>query len=68
MTLEPVPGDLFIYVNSVNHAHHIGIYTGDGQGIAGNTSEDGTSSNGTVVAEHGLTTNPARIKYVHYPR
>lgn len=66
MTDNPVPGDLYIYVNSANHAHHIGIYTGDNQGIAGNTSADGTSSNGDRVAEHGLITNPKSIKFIHY--
>lgn len=68
LTTSPVNGDLFIYVNDVNHAHHVGIYTGFNNGIAGNTSEDGTSSNGTGVFEHGLSTNPAHIKYIHYPR
>jgi hypothetical protein len=33
-------------------------------GIAGNTSEDGKSSNGTGVFEHGIN---ARV-FIHYPR
>ena len=70
LTTKPVKDDVFIYVNDDDHAHHIGIITidGGGIGIAGNTSEDGTSSNGDRVAEHGLTTNYAHIKFIHYPR
>jgi len=70
LTDTPVKDDLFLYVNADDHAHHIGIVTADGgtPGIAGNTSEDGTSSNGDRVAEHALTTNPALIKFVHFPR
>lgn len=70
ITTTPVKDDLFLYVNSDNHAHHIGIITQDGGaiGIAGNTSEDGTSSNGDRVAEHTISTNPTTVKYIHYPR
>lgn len=50
----PRPGDLYLYVNSADHAHHVGIVTGAGQGIAGNTSADGKSDNGTGVFEHAL--------------
>ena len=64
----PVKDDIFLYVNDADHAHHIGIVTENGQGIAGNTSADGKSSNGDRVAEHGLSTNPANVKYIHYPR
>lgn len=66
LTEDPVPGDLFMYIDDNDHAHHIGIFTGDGNGIAGNTSEDGTSPNGDRVAEHKLITNPKHIKYIHY--
>lgn len=70
VTSKPIPGDMFIYVDASDHAHHIGFYTGSANGvpvgIAGNTSADGSSSNGDRVAEHTLTTNPARIKYIHY--
>jgi hypothetical protein len=66
LTTNPVPNDIYLYVDANEHAHHIGIYTGNGNGIAGNTSADGTSSNGDRVAEHALTTNPALIKYVHF--
>lgn len=68
LTTNPTQNDLFLYVDDNDHAHHIGIFTENGQGIAGNTSADGTSSNGDRVAEHALITNPAHIKYVHYPR
>lgn len=68
LTTTPINGDLFIYVNDADKAHHTGIYTGFGNGIAGNTSEDGTSSNGVGVFEHKLITNPSHIKYIHYPR
>lgn len=68
LTTTPVEGDLFIYVNNVDHAHHIGIVTktGGGIGIAGNTSEDGSSSDGTGVFEHSISTNPISVKYIHY--
>lgn len=53
----PAIDDLFFYVNDAGHAHHIGIVTGLSPltGIAGNTSEDGQSSNGTGVFEHAIT-------------
>ncbi|MDB5210209.1 MAG: hypothetical protein JWQ30_1036 [Sediminibacterium sp.] len=70
LTDNPIKDDLYIYVDANDHAHHIGIVTEDGgsSGIAGNTSADGTSSNGDRVAEHVLITNRARIKFIHYPR
>lgn len=64
----PHKDDIFLYVNQVDHAHHIGFVTDPGVGIAGNTSADGTSSNGDRVAEHSISTNPAKVKYVRYPR
>ncbi len=70
LTENPVVDDLFLYVDDNDHAHHIGIVTmpGGGEGIAGNTSADGTSSNGDRVAEHSISTDHAHVKYVHYPR
>lgn len=69
ITTTPVPGDLFIYVNAQNHGHHIGFYSSGGVhtpvGIAGNTDESGTSSNGDRVAEHALARTT--IEYVHLP-
>ncbi len=67
LTATPAKDDLFLYVNDADHAHHIGFVTDPGQGIAGNTSADGTSSNGDRVAEHGISAGP-HVKYVHYPR
>jgi hypothetical protein len=68
LVTSPQKDDIFLYVNDVDHAHHIGFITEGGQGIAGNTSADGTSSNGDRVAEHGISTNPAHVKYVRYPK
>lgn len=68
LTDNPMKDDLYIFVNDQDHAHHIGILTGQGIGIAGNTSADGTSSNGDRVAEHGLNVSTQFIKYIHYPR
>lgn len=68
LTTNPSKEDIYLYVDDNDHAHHIGIITENGNGIAGNTSADGTSSNGNMVAEHSISTNPAHIKYVHYPR
>jgi hypothetical protein len=70
LTTFPVQDDIYLYVDENDHAHHIGIITSSKEniGIAGNTSADGTSSNGDRVAEHKLITNPARIRYVSYPR
>ena len=66
----PQPGDLFLYVRSIDdHAHHIGFVTETDPlvGIAGNTSEDGTSSDGTGVFEHALAVAPSAIKFVRVP-
>lgn len=65
-------GDLFLYVDENDHAHHIGIVTelpypglnSYYSAIAGNTSEDGKSSNGVGVFEHAV----APRVFVHYPR
>jgi hypothetical protein len=66
---KPLKDDLFLYIDDNDHAHHIGIVTVDGglYGIAGNTSADGTSSNGDGVHEHGLINNPTHIKFVRVP-
>lgn len=68
MIENPMKDDLYIYVDSNDHAHHIGIFTENWNGIAGNTSEDGKSSNGTGVFEHELTRDSAGIKFIRYPR
>ena len=53
----PAPGDVFFRVKPDGDAHHVGFVTETGplKGIAGNTSEDGKSSNGTGVFENLLT-------------
>lgn len=73
ITDSPNVDDLFLYVNTDDHAHHIGIVTGvqklsgkvvSVSGIAGNTSPDGKSSNGDGVHEHDISTTV----FVAYPR
>jgi hypothetical protein len=64
---KPVIDGLFFYVNADGTPHHVGIVsdvlpTGVVMGIAGNTSEDGVSSNGTGVFEHAIST--ARTVFV----
>lgn len=53
----PQVDDLFFYVNDVGRAHHVGIVTGVDPltGIAGNTSPDGLSDNGTGVFDHPIS-------------
>jgi hypothetical protein len=66
LTDKPSVGDLFFYVDENGHAHHIGFVTAIAplEGIAGNTSPDGKSSNGTGVFEHGIVAT----HFAHYPR
>jgi hypothetical protein len=67
VTATPSVGDIYLYVTAADdHAHHIGIVTNVNPltGISGNTSADGTSSNGDRVAEHDIS---ARV-FVAYPR
>lgn len=63
----PVPGDVFFRVKG-NDAQHVGIITATGPltAIAGNTSEDGKSSNGTGVFEHPLIVN-AETRFARLP-
>lgn len=66
---DPQPEDLYLFVNEQGHAHHVGLVTlaNPLTGISGNTSADGTSSNGDRVAEHYLLVDPARIRFVRLP-
>ncbi len=66
ITTTPSLGDLFLYIDANDRAHHIGFVSAITplSGIAGNTSESGTSDNGDRVAEHQIT---ARV-FVSYPR
>jgi hypothetical protein len=71
VVMEPAVDDLYYFVNAAWHAHHEGIVTDIDPlltGIAGNTSEDGLSSNGTGVFEHTLRVAPTRIVFVRLPR
>lgn len=73
VTDKPSVGDLFLYVDANDHAHHVGIVTEMLRtrppyivdGIAGNTSEDGKSNNGTGVFEHAVSSTSV---FIHYPR
>lgn len=53
----PQIGDIVLSVASAGQAHHVGLVTDISPlaSIAGNTSADGTSSNGDRVAEHAIT-------------
>lgn len=64
---SPSVGDLVLSVAN-GHAHHIAIVTAIAPltAIAGNTSSDGTSSNGDGVYEHAIT--PTDKVFVHYPQ
>lgn len=65
---QALPGDLYLFVDDNGHAHHVGILTApwnDGpDGIAGNTSRDGKSSNGDGVYEHTLNVSSEHIRVV----
>lgn len=64
-TDDPQPGDLIIF----DHGHglgHVAIKTGSTTSIAGNTSPDGRSRNGTGVFEHDY--DPADPKIAGYIR
>lgn len=64
---QPAVGDLYFYLNDAGHAHHVGIVTQAQplKGIAGNTSPDGMSDNGTGVYEHDI--NARRMAFVRLP-
>ena len=68
LVATPVLGDFVLSLNAQGLAHHVGLVTKVDplMSIAGNTSEDGASSNGDRVAEHVL--DPANKVFVHYPR
>lgn len=69
LVTTPAVDDIFFYVNDDDHAHHIGVVTGVSPlaGIAGNTSEDGISSNGDGVHEHALNVAPKHIRFARVP-
>lgn len=61
----PEVGALYLRLNNAGRAHHVGFVTElheDGfTGISGNTSADGTNSNGDRVAEQRLRSNPNTV-------
>lgn len=73
LTDTPVAGDVFVRLHAdTGLAHHIGFVTainaaGSVGTISGNTSADGTSSNGDRVAEHPIMPAPHTIAYIHLP-
>lgn len=77
LTETPHVGDLYLFVHpGTEDAHHIGLVTDVGvkdgvpsfQGISGNTSEDGLSSNGNGVYERWMPIKPGKHFFVRYPR
>lgn len=71
LTTDPQAGDVYFFVDRAeDHAHHVGIVTAvrdqDFDGIAGNTSKDGQSSNGTGVFEHPIARGPS-VTFVRLP-
>ncbi len=69
LTDAPAVGDLVLSLDpATGRAHHVGIVTvlDPLTSIAGNTSEDGVSSNGDRVAEHVISAS--NKTFVHYPR
>lgn len=70
LTESPIVGDLVLSINSAGIAHHIGIVTNTNPltSIAGNTSPNGQSSDGSGVFEHAISaTPPEAFAFVHYP-
>ena len=69
IALAPAIDDLFFYIKD-GRAHHVGVVTNPSPltGIAGNTSESGTSSNGDGVYEHPLSATPPNIVFVRLPK
>lgn len=67
---RPAVGDLYLYLNNPQDAHHVGIVTDVDAagflGLSGNTSPDGLSSNGDRVAERHLVLKPGHTVFVHY--
>lgn len=63
----PLPGDIVFSMLGRHDAHHVGIVTASDPlcAIAGNTSADGTSSNGDGVYEHRI--NPKHKLFARIP-
>lgn len=77
LTDKPAVGDLYLRLKSKHDAHHVGFVTDvsrwDKEGvlgtISGNTSKDGTSSNGDAVYEHDISIGDrSTVVFVHYDK
>lgn len=69
LTDTPSIGDIVLHLNSAGVAHHCGFVTQlhPLTSIAGNTSPDGASDNGTGVYEHAIAASPTTtLVFVHY--
>lgn len=66
---DPQPGDLYVFLTPAGLAHHIGVVTVTDPltGIAGNTSKDGTSTDGDGVYEHVLSEPRIYVKFIRVP-
>ncbi len=66
---DPLPEDLYFFVNASGSPHHVGIVSVADPltGIAGNTSPDGLSSNGTGAFEHVLSPPIGSVVFVRLP-
>jgi hypothetical protein len=67
----PQVDDLYFFIDPVSGIpHHVGIVTESTPltGIAGNTSEDGLSANGTGMFEHAVTVSPTKIVFARLPK
>lgn len=69
-----IKDDLYFFVHDDGTPHHVGIVTvGNAAGlaltgIAGNTSEDGRSAEGTGAFEHALSISQSHLRLVRLPQ
>ena len=67
---SPEYGCVIISVDANRHGHHIALCTltmPGLQAIAGNTSEDGSSDNGTGCFEHIINTPRSNLRFFRFP-
>jgi hypothetical protein len=67
---NPAVDDLYFFLDEHGVAHHIGVVTAAAPlaGFAGNTSEDGLSTNGTGAFNHELKYPRERIRFARLPK